>query len=529
MTTNLSHFVTAVALLHPDRPALTELHPLETRIARQLSYSELDVALDRVAAAAARAGLASGDRVGIALGNSIDFLLWTYGLARAGVVSVIMNPRLRSDDFSYVLAQSGAVGIVADDIAAPTLLLVPEATEMGLKVAARGASIAGFEDAETFLSRGKTVPHFAVQADSPAFIHYTSGSTGRPKGVITTHQGIADHYRDLQPLILSMHNKPVVNLVCSPLFHTSGTQNALISFVAMGGMIIMPSFDAATVLRAIADHEVTTATLVATMLLAMLAERDLRASLNLSSLQSIMSGSAPTGAAVLDEVAREFGAPVYQIYGSTEGGWVFCHVPGRPYTLESCGRPTPNMECRLIDEDGEESDEGELWIRNRGWSTGYVAQPDETAKKFRGDWYLSGDIMRRDENGYYFFRGRTDDMFVCGGENIYPAEVERVLLQHPQVRNVCVAPIAHATKVAVPSAMVERHDESLDEAALKAFALANAPAYAHPRIVRFVDALPVAVTGKVDRKAVRATMQAEAEAAMQGGEQGRRSNEHASA
>jgi acyl-CoA synthetase (AMP-forming)/AMP-acid ligase II len=219
-------------------------------------------------------------------------------------------------------------------------------------------------------------------------------------------------------------------------------------------------------------------------------------------------GSAPTTQQLIDAVKKAFpGAAVSYIYGTTEAGPVMFgpHPDGRPKPDLALGWPQPQVEVRLVASDGREADEGMLWIRTPANMTGYLNLPDKTREVLTPDgWYISGDIMRRDEMGAYYFVGRADDMFVCGGENIYPGEVESLLERHPEVIQACVVPIPDEIKGEKPFAFVVTSPASrLTEEEVKRYALERAPAYQHPRHVVFLPELPLASTGKVDRVALR--------------------------
>jgi acyl-CoA synthetase (AMP-forming)/AMP-acid ligase II len=241
---------------------------------------------------------------------------------------------------------------------------------------------------------------------------------------------------------------------------------------------------------------------VAAMFALMLKEADLLARLDLTSLSRIFVGSGPSTESLLAVLENTFGAKIFHMYGSTEAGAVFGHRPEEPAPLATCGRPWPGIEVKLLDDGGRDGSRGELHVRTPAIMSGYHNLPEETAQRLYDGWFRTGDVFERSEEGFYTFQGRSDDMFVSGGENIYPLDVESILQQHPSIVQVCVVPVPHPVKAQVPAALVVSKDSNLDEAALKGFFLARGPAYAHPRIIRFVDSLPLAGTGKVDRKQV---------------------------
>jgi acyl-CoA synthetase (AMP-forming)/AMP-acid ligase II len=198
-------------------------------------------------------------------------------------------------------------------------------------------------------------------------------------------------------------------------------------------------------------------------------------------------------------------------YGLTEGGSPFrAPLDGRPVPRGSVGVQAPDVEVKLLDETGREHpSEGELLIRSPYVCLGYHNQPEVTAAKLQDGWLRTGDVFHRDRDGFYFFRSRIDDMFSCGGENVYPKEVENILFTHPGVADAVVAPVPHGVKGFVPAAMViARAGTPVTGAELKTWCLTHGPAYAHPRFVAVVPRLPLNGAGKIDRAAVRRELEA---------------------
>jgi acyl-CoA synthetase (AMP-forming)/AMP-acid ligase II len=218
-----------------------------------------------------------------------------------------------------------------------------------------------------------------------------------------------------------------------------------------------------------------------------------------------MMGSASASQQILRDLKHDFqNAEALVVYGVTEGGPVPLgpHPDGKPRPSGSIGVPYRGTEARLIG--GNTPDEGELILKNPGILLGYHNMPEETVNRIRDGWYHSGDICRRDADGFYYFVGRADDMFVCGGENIFPIEVVALLEKHPSVQQAVVLPFAHDLKGQVPYAFVVlRPGHKATEDELKTFALKHGPAYQHPRRVFFVDSMPLAGTNKIDQALLR--------------------------
>jgi acyl-CoA synthetase (AMP-forming)/AMP-acid ligase II len=266
----------------------------------------------------------------------------------------------------------------------------------------------------------------------------------------------------------------------------------------------MPGFDGRRYLQALADHKVTAVTAVPTMFARLLREPDLLASNDYSALKRIALASAPITRAMADKIQAAFPkAPLSHGYGTTEAGpAVFgAHPEGKTPPPVTIGYPIDPSMVKLVD--GPDENEGVLMMRNPSLMARYRGLPEKTASVMQDGWYYSGDVMRRDENGFYFFIGRADDMFVCGGENIYPGDVEKMLEAHPAVRQAAVVPLADEERGQMPVAfLVLAEGQKATTEEIKAHALRNGPTYQHPRRVSFVSDLPWAGTNKIDRAAL---------------------------
>jgi long-chain acyl-CoA synthetase len=270
--------------------------------------------------------------------------------------------------------------------------------------------------------------------------------------------------------------------------------------------VILPNFEPRRFLETLSKYRCTHTGGVPAVFTLLLQHSDLIRSLDFSALKGIMIGSAPTARELQEEVEAAFEVPVRESYGLTEGGPVMIGSPmdGRDVPKGSCGVAWPDGEVKLIGEDGQESlVYGELWVKNPGVTPGYHNLPEVNRHRIVDGWLRTGDLFSRDADGFFFFKGRTDDMFNCGGENIYPLEVEGLLLTHPDVADVSVVPFAHRIKGQVPVAVVVRRREAaIGEHEIRDYALKHGPAYAHPRRVIFVDSLPLNGAAKTDRIAV---------------------------
>jgi acyl-CoA synthetase (AMP-forming)/AMP-acid ligase II len=296
-------------------------------------------------------------------------------------------------------------------------------------------------------------------------------------------------------------------VISAPLYHKNALLAVKSALGAGGRVVVMARFDVKQYIRCIERYRLTMLTGVPTMYALMLQQGALLAETDTSSVRAISMGSAPASEVLLDDVQEAFpGVQIRLNYGITEGGPVLLaweHAKGLDRPRNSVGYPLRDVEFKLVG--GPNPNEGVLHTRNPGVMIGYHNLADETAKCLNDGWLDTGDILRQDENGWFYFIGRSDDMFVTAGENIYPGDVETMLERHPDVMQAVVVPAPNTLKAHVPHAfIVPRSGKALSEDEIKQHALANAPAYAHPRRVFFMDVLPLAGTNKIDRKLLKA-------------------------
>jgi acyl-CoA synthetase (AMP-forming)/AMP-acid ligase II len=499
---NLGFFFSEVAQRSPDRCALIDLFGGREK---QVSYGDLDARASRAGAMLRDLDLNPGDRVALLLGNRSEFIEVFFGAMRAGLVPVPLNIKQPAASLAFMIADAGCRGAVVDPESLPKSEGLVTETGVPVRVVVgrpESGAIAYEEALRTAppLSRPETSP------DGIAFQPYTAGSTGRPKGVRLTHAGMMWSVRSTQELWPMAETE--VGLVAVPLFHKNAMRGTIKPTLFAGARaVIMPRFEPRAFLDALARHRVTFVGGVPAIFSMLLEHRDLIEKLDFSALQLFAIGSAVVPAELVSELERAFpGVAVKESYGLTEGGGPLrAPLDGRDPPRGSCGTAAPGYEVMLVDSEGNRGAEvGELWTRNPCVTAGYHNLPALTEERIVDGWLRTGDVFRRDRDGFYFFLGRLDDMFSCGGENIYPKEVEDVLLAHPAVRDACVAPVSHDVKGFVPGAMVVLHAGSTASAEeLKAFSFENGPAYAHPRRILIVDQLPLSGAGKPDRKAVQ--------------------------
>jgi long-chain acyl-CoA synthetase len=485
---NLGRCFTAVAT--PDKIAIIDLrdaaHPIE------ISYAAFDAECDAVARGLLRMGLRRGDRVGLLSLNRHEALAAFFGTMRAGMVTVPISFKLSRDNVDYIMRDAGLKAVFHDRERAA--LCPPDLPHMD------------FDDAAAWSRFQDPGPFATVEPEGRelGMILYTSGSTGKPKGVLLSHA--SQRWSIERNLAINTDQAHHRYIVAAPIFHMNATISIKIALAAGASIVLLPSFDARVYAGAIARYRVTWLTSVPTMLALVARESALLGSLDFSCVERVTMGSAPLTQSLVDKVQALFPAAVINnSYGTTEAGPTPFgpHPQGLPRPPVAAGYPHPGMEVEL--REGPAPDEGVLYMRSPMHMEGYNNLPDKTAEVVRDGWYRSGDIMRRDQNGFYYFIGRADDMFVVGGENLWPGEVERLIERAPGVHQAIVVPVPDEIKGALPFAFVVRSPGAhLDEAAVKAFAIANGPAFAHPRFVEFVDAIPLAPTNKPHRSQLTA-------------------------
>ncbi len=477
----------------PDQVALIDVRDWERPWTR--THRELAVEADAVAAALTARGITRGSAIGIIAENRSEYLTAYLGILRAGFTAVPMNAKFPSRTVAHVISDAGIALTFCDEGRRELLPADAPAVVFG------DAGPAGFG---AFIE-GNDAP-FTVVEPGPgdiAVILYTSGSTGLPKGVPLTHR--AQRWL-LDNRVANTHGVPPDrSLIVAPLAHMNALGKSTFALAARGSFVLLPRFDAKQYIKAAQRFACENLSGVPAMMALVLRERETLQSADLSRIRSINMGSAPTAEKLWLDVQRAFPqALLINGYGTTESGFGMFGSSGKPVPRGSCGRQQPGFDLRLVDEAGNDAAEGTLWIRSPANATGYLHRPEETRRAFMPDgWYVTGDRFRRDADGVYWFVGRDDDMFVCGGENVFPVEVESVIDRHPAVEQSSVVAVPDEIKGEKPFAFVVlRAGATASEEDIKQFVLANAPAYQHPRMVVFLDALPTSGPGKIDRKSL---------------------------
>ena len=479
----IGEYIRRAGAMYGEAPALTEG-------ARTLSFREFDAATDRLGNALLAQGFEPDDRVGVLLPNGIDCLIAYYALAKSGLVRVSLNVRETAADHRYKLGDSGARGLIHDDVDGAEGFGAPfvYGREALRRLIDDGASGACRVDRDL---------------EAPFRLGFTGGTTGAPKAVTLTTLGetaelaafLMDLVPDLAPGDRFLH--------AAPIAHASGAF-FLPSLVRGVHQWIMPHFDAAGLIAMAAQARATHTFLVPTML-AMIMEEPALETADLG-FKRICYGASPIAPSLLERAMARFGPVFAQTYGQAESPMVITFLRPEDYDrVGSCGRPYTTVDVAIFDDDDRPvpaGEQGEIVCRGTQLMARYWNRPEETAKAFRNGWLHTGDIGRMDEDGFVYILDRKNDMLISGGYNVYPREIEDVLLAHEGVVEAAVVGLpdekwgdrVHAVVAGRPG---------LDPETVRQFCRERLAGYKCPKSGEIWDALPKSGAGKLLRRAVR--------------------------
>jgi fatty-acyl-CoA synthase len=503
----LAEVLSQTAVRFPDREALVSRHQNI-----RLSWRELDEQVTRVARGLAGLGLQPGDRIGVWAGNCVEWILIQYACARAGFVQVNVNPAYRSHELAFILQRSGmkALFLRHSDARAnyQEILDTARAPDQALTHVVH----LGTDEWDAMLANRCDLPNAPVYASDVTNIQYTSGTTGSPKGVLLTHRNLVNNGRFTGDCLgMTEHDRMCVPF---PLYHCAGCVCATLSCVTHGSTVILPSasFEPLAVLEAVQAERATVIGGVPTMFIAQLQHPDF-SRFDLSTLRVAMIGGAPCPMDLLRSINNEMHCEqVSVIYGQTEASPVITvHAPGD--TIEqrtsTVGKAGPNTEVKVIDPATGETvplgELGELCARGYLLMQGYDHEPEATARAIDPEgWLHTGDLTIMREDKHLNIRGRAKDMIIRGGENIYPVEVESFLFGHPKIADVAVVGLPDRKLGEIVAAWVRlRPGESMTCAELQEYCHGKIAHFKIPQHIRFVDAFPMTVTGKLQKFRIR--------------------------
>ncbi|MHA3792962.1 AMP-binding protein [Sphingomonas sp. YL-JM2C] len=493
------------ARLDPDRPAIT-FHD------RTISYGSFDKRTNRLANALLSAGYGAQDRLAVVLKNGPCSYESLIAARKIGAVQVAINWRLAPSEIAWIVNDCRSRILILDadlaDKAAEIAAMLDRPIEM---LVAGDAGMAGLASVDEWIARfSDTDPGRTSAFDETAIQLYTSGTTGRPKGAMLSNGNLWSFF-DNAARVLPMRAFGN-HLIVLPLFHVAALIWSMRVFVHGGHCIGMREFDPDAMLSLIPRYRVNDFATVTTVLYML--QRHAPRDLDYSSLEGICVGGGMLSERSAREMMETFGCPIYGMYGSTELTygctllWIDEALLETPELLDSCGRPFPDITLGIFDPESEQALPdgviGELWVRGGQRGQGYWNRPEETAKAFRPDgWFRTGD-MGHLRDGYLYISDRLKDMIRSGGENVYPAEVERVLGEHPAIQEAVVIGVPDDIwGESVKALIILREGRSAEPAEVISYARGHLAPFKCPRSVEFVEGFPRTPSGKPMKNVIR--------------------------
>ncbi len=467
---------------------------------REITGAEFRGAVSGLAAGIAARGIGGGDVVGLYMPNLPEYAIAFHGVCAAGATNTTANPLYTARELTYQLSDSGARILIT---VPPFLDVAREAAaEAGVEEVFVVGEAEGATPFADLIGDPSDAPSPKIEpAEDVAVLPYSSGTTGLPKGVMLTHRNLVANVEQTQAALATASNDVLIAVL--PFFHIYGQTVIMNLGLRAGAQIVtMPRFDLDQFLGLISARSVTRAYVVPPIALA-LAKHPAVDAADLSSLELIMSGAAPLGSELADQVVERVGCPVMQGYGMTETSPVTHLVP----PAEGAGRggkigvPLPDTEARVVDpETGEDADRGELWIRGPQVMKGYLNNAEATAETIDADgWLHTGDVAEVDADGYFEIVDRLKELIKYKGFQVPPAELEALLLAHPAIADAAVIGVPDEEAGELPKAFVVAGDEVSDEEIMD-FVAGQVSPQKRVRLVERVEEIPKSPSGKILRR-----------------------------
>jgi acyl-CoA synthetase (AMP-forming)/AMP-acid ligase II len=438
---------------------------------RKITFGELDLMINGIANGLRSQGIGRLDRVGILASNSIEFVATYFGIVKLGATAVFLNTQLPQEKLEYIIAESNAKIIF---------------TDTDIDLSHFPIQLIHFENIKSFVKDGDCLPYYGN--NDPATIVYTSGSTGNPKGVMTSYKShtwmIETRIRDLR--------EGQRFIIATPCYHIGGLLNLEGAIAAHTELILLPKFNAKEYVAQIKNSKVEIVTGTPAMLMSIFNNADLLANSDFSSATQVRLASAPFTPSLVENIKKYIpNAKITNIYGLTEcGGKIFDHVDGQVTPDLSVGYPVKDVTAKLVD--------NVLYVCSPAIALGYT---NNNAVPTKDGFFNTKDLFRVDENGYYFYLGRSDDMFKSGGNTVYPRELEMAIETHPDVLSSAVVGVEDEIKGFKPHAFViVKSGSAITEKILKDYAFSKLPYSICPRNIWILDKMPLNSVNKVDKK-----------------------------
>jgi acyl-CoA synthetase (AMP-forming)/AMP-acid ligase II len=502
--TNIGEFLRTRAFLNPNKEALYDV-----TAEHRYSFRELNERANQCCNALASLGLKKGDRVALLANNGHEFAESFFGPAKAGLVLMPLNWRLTADELSFILKDGGATVLIFDQDFAPVVdqlhAMGPEGTDVAHWIAVGGEApeyATGYED--LLAAQSTADPDIDASEDDNLFIMYTSGTTGNPKGVVHTHNTV-------MWALLTLNNTADIRftdryLVMLPLFHVAALLPMIGSIYKGTSMVVLRNFDPVKAWSLIEGEKISTTLAVPAMLAFMLQVPDFQHH-DWSTLRYITSGAAPVPVTTINAY-MDLGIEIHQVYGMTETCGPACLIgpDDAVHKIGSTGKSFFHTRIRIVDESGNDlppGQPGEILVRGPHIMKEYWNRPDATAETIVDGWLHTGDVAVQDEEGFVTIQDRIKDMIISGGENVYPAEIENVLLQHPSVADAAVIGQDSARWGESPLAVIVKKDSALTDAEVLAHCNGKLARYKQPKGAVFVDEIPRNPSGKILKRVLR--------------------------
>ena len=506
MENNLGLFLSKRAFLTPNREAYVGSHS-----DLRLTFAQLNARSNRLGNALVAAGIEKGERVGLLLMNSAEFMEAYFALAKVGAVVVPLNWRLVADELEFILKDSGTTRLIFDDEFADT---VAELHARGAKTdinhwlhVADSADSASFaESYEAFRdAQAADEPECTACDDDMLYIMYTSGTTGLPKGVVHTHTTAI--WAILTIAANTYYEEGDRYIAALPMFHVGALTPLAVNVYRGATSVVMRAFDPLLAWQLIEREKVSTGLMVPAMLNFMLQVPDFDDRYDYSSLRWIMTGAAPVPVALTEKYGA-MGVGILQVYGLTESCGPACLMDSENALRKpsSTGKAFYHTDIRVVNDAGADcspGEAGEVLVRGKHIMREYWNQPEATAETIVDGWLHTGDIAVMDEEGFISIQDRIKDMIISGGENVYPAELEEVLMTHPQISEAAVIGQQSAKWGESPLAIVVRTDDALSAAEVLQYCRGKLAGFKQPQGVEFVDEIPRNPSGKILKRILR--------------------------